>query len=215
MGGPEKGRFLANFCLLGLGVFGDSLSTLRDGMFGKFTGKEKSDSGLNFSRWNRSFFIVSSKSVSLRGNTLENIPNEGIHDFHGFGGNSSVGMHLFQNLVDVDFEGLITGLLVAALGSGLLCCFGHCWDFRNCSDCLGLAPTLYAFWDFPCNCPTNVLEKISRAIWASFELCRTPRGVAFLESFDFRMNFEKIFTLNFIEQQGPWPVLEISMTRFL
>ena len=48
-----------------------------------------------------------------RGHTLENIPNEGIHDFHGLWGNFSVGVHLLQNLVHVDFERLLTRLLVS------------------------------------------------------------------------------------------------------
>ena len=33
--------------LLGAGVFGDSLGTFRDGMFGQFTREEEPDSGLD------------------------------------------------------------------------------------------------------------------------------------------------------------------------
>ena len=49
MGGPKKGRVRVNklWNLFGGSVFGDGLGTFRDGVFGQFTWKEKSDSSLN------------------------------------------------------------------------------------------------------------------------------------------------------------------------
>lgn len=32
--------------------------------------------------------------------------NEGVHDGHGLGGDTGIGVHLFQHLVDVDLVGL-------------------------------------------------------------------------------------------------------------
>ena len=48
--------------------------------------------------------------------------DEGIHDGHGLGGHSGVGVHLLQHLVDVDGVGLLPlllALLTVALGDVL------------------------------------------------------------------------------------------------
>ena len=53
---------------------------------------------------------------------LEDIVDEGVHDGHGAAGDSSVGVHLLQNLVDVDsvaFLALSAPLLVATWPGGL------------------------------------------------------------------------------------------------
>ena len=53
-GGPEKGRLgrygRKQHSLLGAGVLGDGLGSLRNGVLGKLTRKEKTDSGLDLAR---------------------------------------------------------------------------------------------------------------------------------------------------------------------
>ena len=49
--GPEKDRFLIVveiFCLLGAGVFGDSLCTFRYSVLSQFTGQQETNSCLDF-----------------------------------------------------------------------------------------------------------------------------------------------------------------------
>merc|ERR1719193_582255 len=55
-------------------------------------------------------------------NPLEQVIDKGVHDGHGLRGDSSVGMNLLQDLVDVDGIGLLPlafPLLLVALGDSL------------------------------------------------------------------------------------------------
>tara|TARA_B110001450_G_C17357085_1_gene373996 strand:+ start:225 stop:440 length:216 start_codon:yes stop_codon:yes gene_type:complete len=52
------------------------------------------------------FLIISDKLSGLRGNLLENVVDERVHDRHGFLGDSSFWMDLLEDSVDVDSEGL-------------------------------------------------------------------------------------------------------------
>ena len=115
--------------LLGAGVFGDGLGTFRDGMFGQFTGQQKPDGGLDLPGGDGGSLVVVSKTGSFSSDTFEDIVDEGVHDAHGLGGDSSVGMDLFQDLVDVDgirFLTLLVAFLAAGGGSfgGLSCLLG-------------------------------------------------------------------------------------------
>ena len=109
------------FDLLGGGVFGYSLGSFRDGVFGQFSGEEKSDSGLDFPGGDGGPLVVVSKTGSLSGNPLKDVIDERIHDRHCLGGDTSVGVDLFQHLVDVDGIGLLPLglLLLVSLGDGL------------------------------------------------------------------------------------------------
>ena len=77
-------------------------------MFGQFTGEEKLDGGLDFSGGECVFLVVSDQLGGFKGDLLEDIADEGVHDGHGFLGNSSVAVNLFQNFVDVDSEGFVS-----------------------------------------------------------------------------------------------------------
>jgi hypothetical protein len=46
--------------------------------------------------------VVAHKLASLVGDLVENIHDEGVHDGHTLGGDTSVGVNLLQHLVDVD-----------------------------------------------------------------------------------------------------------------
>ena len=107
--------------LLGAGVFGDSLGTFRDGMFGQFTGQQKPDGSLDLPRSDGGSLVVVSKTGSFSSDTFEDIVDEGVHDVHGLGGHTGIGVDLFQDLVDVDgvrLLALVTAFL-SVLGDSL------------------------------------------------------------------------------------------------
>ena len=75
-----------------------------------------------------------SQAGSLASNTLEDIVDEGVHDSHGLAGDTSVGMDLLHNLVDVDGVAflpppvpllLVFAGLLGALLSSFRCNFGR------------------------------------------------------------------------------------------
>ena len=113
-------------CLLAAGVFGYSLGSFGNGVFSQFSGKEESDSCLNFSGGNGRPLVVVSKSGCFSGDSLKDIVHEAVHDAHGLAGNTSVRVHLFQDFVDVDSVGFpplpLLFLVPSALGLRLSGC---------------------------------------------------------------------------------------------
>jgi len=92
-------------------------------VFGQFARKEETHSCLNFPRGDGGPLVVVGQTAALRSDALKKVVHEGVHDGHGLGGDSSVGMDLLQNLVDVDSVGLlplVLAFLVVALGNVLL-----------------------------------------------------------------------------------------------
>ena len=97
-------------------------------MLGQLSWKEKSDSGLDLSGGDGGPLVVVSQSGSLCSDSLEDIVDEAVHDAHGLAGDTSVGVHLFQDFVDVDGVGfpppplslLVPSTLGLCLGGGLL-----------------------------------------------------------------------------------------------
>ena len=97
-------------------------------MFGQFTRQQKPDGSLDLPGGDGGSLVVVSKTGSFSSDTFEDIVDEGVHDAHGLGGDTSVGVDLFQDLVDVDGVRFLTllGALLIALGdilgglSGLL-----------------------------------------------------------------------------------------------
>ena len=128
--------------LLGAGVLGDGLGALRHGVLGQLSGQEQTDSGLDLSAGDGGPAVVVSKTAGLGGDTLEDIVDEGVHDAHGLAGDSSVGVDLLKDLVDVDGVGfpppplplLLPGTGGLGLGGGLLGSFGCC-GFLWWHDC--------------------------------------------------------------------------------
>ena len=94
--------------LLAAGTFGD-------GVFGQFTGEKEPDGGLDLPGGEGGSLVVVGQFRSLGGNTLKQIIDEGVHDAHGLGGDTGIGVDLLQHLVDVDGMGLLT-LVFAFLG---------------------------------------------------------------------------------------------------
>ena len=96
-------------------------------MLGKLSRKDQSDSSLDLSACDGGSLVVVSQSGCLSCNSLEHIIDKAVHDAHGFAGDSSVRVHLLEDLVDVDsiaFLPLSFPLLVSSPGclslSGLL-----------------------------------------------------------------------------------------------
>ena len=108
--------------LLGAGVLGNSLCSLRHCVLGEFSGKEKSDGGLHLPRGDGGALVVMSKARGFGGDSLEDVVDEAVHDAHGLAGDTSVGMDLLQHLVDVDCVGFLPPalLLLISLGDVLL-----------------------------------------------------------------------------------------------
>ena len=103
-------------------------------MLSQFTGEEQTDCGLDLPAGDGGATVVVCQTRCLGGDTLEDVVHEGVHDGHGLGGDTSVGVHLLQHFVDVDgvrlppppFALLVSGTLGLCLRGGLLGSLG-CW----------------------------------------------------------------------------------------
>ena len=92
-------------------------------MLGELTGEDEAHGGLDLAGGHGGLLVVAGELGRLGGDLLEDVVDEGVHDGHGLGGDAGVGVHLLEDLVDVDLVGLGLGLLLAALaalGDGLL-----------------------------------------------------------------------------------------------
>ena len=115
-------KFLKKLNLLGGSVLGDGLCALGHGVLGQLTGKKQPDGGLDFPGSDGGPLVVVSQTGSFSGDSLENVVDERVHDGHGLGGNSGIGVDLLEHLVDVDgvrFTPLLPSLFVS-LGDGFL-----------------------------------------------------------------------------------------------
>ena len=125
IGGSKKSRLCGGYpstSLLGAGVLGDGLGSLRDGVLGQLSGQEEPDSGLDLPGGDGGPLVVVGELAGLSGDALEQVVDERVHDAHGLGGDTGVGVHLLEDLVDVDGIGLLPLallLLLVALGDGL------------------------------------------------------------------------------------------------
>ena len=54
----------------------------------------------------RSFSIVSNQFTALCGQSIERVIDEGVHDVHGLLADTDFGVDLFEDLVDIEREGL-------------------------------------------------------------------------------------------------------------
>ena len=98
--------------LLGAGVLGHGLGSLGDGVLGQLSGQEESHSCLDLPAGDGGALVIVGQSARLSSNTLEDVVDEGVHDGHGLGGDSGVGVHLLQDLVDVDRVALLPPALL-------------------------------------------------------------------------------------------------------
>jgi len=91
-------------------------------VLGQFSGQKEPDSGLDLPGGDGGPLVVVGQTGSLSSDTLEDIVDEGVHDAHGLGGDTGVGVDLLQHLVDVDSVGFLpfAVLLLVSLGDVLL-----------------------------------------------------------------------------------------------
>ena len=83
------------------GVLGDGLGALRDGVLGKLSREDETNCGLDFARRDGRALVVVRKAGCFGGDALEDVVHERVHDRHGLGGDSGVGVDLLQDTVDV------------------------------------------------------------------------------------------------------------------
>lgn len=97
---------------------GNSLCTLRDGVLGQLTRKNKADRRLDLPRGDGRLLVVASKLGGFLSELLENVVDETVHNPHGLAGDSNVGMDLLEHLEDVDLVSLnaLLGLLLLLIG---------------------------------------------------------------------------------------------------
>jgi hypothetical protein len=108
--------------LLGAGVLGDGLGSLRDSVLGQLSGQQEPDGSLDLPGGDGGPLVVVGELAGLGSDAGEQIVDERVHDAHGLGGDTGVGVHLLEDLVDVDGVGLLPlslPLLLVALDNGL------------------------------------------------------------------------------------------------
>ena len=91
-------------------------------MLGQLSGQQEPDGGLDLPGGDGGPLVVVGELAGLSGDPLEQVVDERVHDAHGLGGDTGVGVHLLEDLVDVDGVGflpLVPLLLLVALGDGL------------------------------------------------------------------------------------------------
>jgi hypothetical protein len=116
------GKVVRTHSLLGAGVLGDGLGSLGDGVLGQLSGQEEPDGGLDLPGGDGGPLVVVGQTGGLGGDPGEDVVDEGVHDGHGLGGDTGVGVHLLQHLVDVDgvrLLPLLVPLFLVSLSNGL------------------------------------------------------------------------------------------------
>lgn len=116
--------------------FGDGLGAFRHGVLGELTGEGKAHGGLNFPGGKGGTSGVAGAASGFAGEALEQVVDEGVHHAHAALGDTGVGVHLLEHLVDVGavgFDALLAAFAAAAASllalSALGWCLGHfiCW----------------------------------------------------------------------------------------
>ena len=71
-------------------------------MLRKLTGEQEAHGSLDLAGGKGVLLVVADETGRLRGDLLEDIVDEGVHDAHGSLGDSSLWVHLLEDSVDVD-----------------------------------------------------------------------------------------------------------------
>ena len=89
-------------------------------MLGELAWEQETDSGLDLPAGDGRLLVVVSKTRRFTGDALEDVVDKAVHDAHGLAGDTSVGVDLLQNLVDVDSVAFLP--LPASLSGGTATC---------------------------------------------------------------------------------------------
>ena len=100
----------------------DGLGALGDGVLGKFSGKDELEGRLDLTAGESPPSVVSDKLGGLDGDGVEGVVHEGVHDVHGSLGDADLGVHLLEDLVDVESETLVSLLGSPGGGASALLC---------------------------------------------------------------------------------------------
>ena len=104
---------------LGLSVLGDGLGALGHGMLGELTREAEPDSCLNLAGGNSAPLVGTRKNPSLSSETIKDILGHVLENGHSLGGNTSIGVDLLENLVNVSSVGLLPQSAVRPLSIGV------------------------------------------------------------------------------------------------
>jgi len=92
-------------------------------VLGQLSREEEPDGSLDLPGGDGGPLVVVGKAGGLSGDPLKDVIDKGVHDRHGLGADASVGVHLLEDLVDVDgvrLLPLLFALPLVSLGNGLL-----------------------------------------------------------------------------------------------
>jgi len=98
-------------------------------VLGQLSGKEEPDRGLDLPGGDGGPLVVVGQTGSFSSDSGEDIVDKGVHDAHGLGGDTGVGVDLLEHLVDVGgvgFDALLAALLLVAGGGDFLGSLGGC-----------------------------------------------------------------------------------------
>lgn len=102
------------------GVLGDGLGTFRDGVLAQLSGEDQTSGSLDLTGRDGGATVDSSELGSFGSKTLKDILDKGVEDGHGLVADTSVGVDLLQDTVDVGGVCLLADLgallLVTRLG---------------------------------------------------------------------------------------------------
>ena len=133
----ESNGLSAHLCLVL--ELGDSLCALRNSVLGELSRKKEADSSLDLARRKSGLLGVTRELGGLKGEALEDVVDEGVQDGHTSLGDTSVGVDLLQDLVDVRRVGLsaLAALLLAipSLLGGLGGFLSDGWCLCHCVWC--------------------------------------------------------------------------------
>ncbi len=73
-------------------------------MLGQLSGQDEADGGLDFTASDRWLLAVACQLGGLGGDLLKLVLDEGVQDGDSLGADAGVGVHLLQDLVDVDLR---------------------------------------------------------------------------------------------------------------
>ena len=110
------------------------LGSFWNGVLGKLTGEEETDSSLDLSGWESVLLVVADETGWFAGDLLEDVVNEGVHDWHWLLGDTGLWVNLFKDTVDVDWESLTSSL---SWGCFLDWGSGFCWSSTSWFLCGG------------------------------------------------------------------------------